>query len=494
MGRMKKTTFVAADLGAGSGRVVAGRFDGSRLTLEETNRFENPQTDLAGRVHWDVVALYRNIVEGVRRAGAAESVGVDAWGVDYGLVDASGRLLGLPYSYRDSRLDGVMDDVCARLGRRRVYEATGTQFMPINTLYQLVAESREPSGLLDRADRFLMIPDLMDYWLSGTMSNELTIASTSQCLDVRTRDWSWELLDAAGLPRRIFGPLVRPGTVLGRLLAPVSAGKQPKVVAVGTHDTASAVASIPVPEAGKWGCMSTGTWALVGAELPEPVFSDESCDLSYTNEIGVEGGIRFMKNATGMWTYQELHRAWLAKGEDIPYEAMTVLATEAKPFASLIDPDSPRFARAGKMDEKIAKWCSETGQRVPRTKGEFARCALESMVMRYKFLWRQLERITGTKRDGLNMIGGATRNALHCQMTADALGVPVLCGPTEGAITGNILVQMIATGRLANLAEARELVRASFEPVVYEPDRSAADAWEEAFARWSEMAGVAGKD
>ncbi|MBR1609563.1 MAG: rhamnulokinase [Kiritimatiellae bacterium] len=490
---MHEKIYVASDLGAGSGRVIAGRFDGSRLRLEETNRFENSQTLLPEGLHWDMVALYRAIVAGIREArklGEISAVGIDTWGVDCALVDDTGRLLGLPYSYRDARLDGVMEETCRRLGRRRIYDATGTQFMPINTLFQLVAESKEKCSLLDRAARFLMVPDLFDYWLSGELSNELTIASTSQCLDVRTRDWAWDLIDAAGLPRRMFGPLVRPGTVLGPLRN--VEGVKPAVVAVGTHDTASAVAAIPVPREGAWGCLSTGTWALIGAEIPEPVFSDEAYECSYTNEIGVTGGIRFMKNITGMWIYQELHRAWKARGEDVSYDAMTEMASRARPLASAIFPDAPEFARAGHMDEKMADWCKRTGQPVPQTKGEFARCALESMVLRYKELWGQLERITGVKRDGLNMIGGATRNPLHCQMTADALGVPVLCGPTEGAIAGNVLVQMIATGDLKDLEEARELVRVSDPPATYLPDPARAAAWDEALDRFVAMRTAAG--
>ena len=332
-----------------------------------------------------------------------------------------------------------------------------------------------------------MIPDLINYWLSGVLSNELTIASTSQCLDVRTRDWSWDLLDAAGLPRRIFGELVRPGTILGPVVG--VEGLAPQVVAVGTHDTASAVAAIPVPKEGKWGCLSTGTWALIGAEIPEPIFSNEAYEYSYTNEIGITGGIRFLKNITGMWVYQELHRAWKARGEDFTYDRMTELATQSPPLVSFIDPDAADFQRAGHMDEKIAAWCLRTGQPVPETKGAFARCALESMVLRYKELWGQLEHITGERRDGLNMIGGATRNPLHCQMTADALGVPVLCGPTEGAIAGNILVQMIAMGDLKNQAEARELMRVSEPPVVYEPNPSRTTAWDEALERFIRMRG-----
>lgn len=477
--------YVATDLGAGSGRVIAGRFDGSHLRLEETNRFDNTQTNLLGHVHWDMVALYREIVEGVRRArelGEPVSVGVDTWGVDYALVDASGRVIGMPYSYRDPRLDGVMEEVCEKLGRRRIYDATGTQFMPINTLFQLVAEVKAHPALVDAADRFLMIPDLIDYWLSGTLSNEITIASTSQCLDVRTRDWARGLLSDAGIPDRLFKDIVLPGAKLGPMRG--VEGLKPEVIAVGTHDTASAVAAIPVPKDGNWGCLSTGTWALIGAEIPEPVFSDEAYEYSYTNEIGVTGGIRFLKNITCMWMYQELRRAWRTKGEEITYDQMTARAGSARPLVSFIDPDDPAFQRTGHMDEKIAAWCVKTGQPVPQTKGAFARCVLESMVLRYKELWNQLEHITGVHRDGLNMIGGATRNALHCQMTADALGVPVLCGPTEGAIAGNVLVQMIAMGDLKDLAEARELIRASESPIEYLPDPGRSAAWDEALERF----------
>lgn len=486
---MNERIYVASDLGAGSGRVIAGRFDGSRLRFEETNRFENSQTPLPGGLFWNMIALHRNILEGICRARALGvepvSVGVDTWGVDYALVDADGRLVGLPHSYRDPRLDGVMEETCRRLGRRRIYDATGTQFMPINTLFQLVAESKSQASQLVRASRFLMVSDLMDYWLSGVLSNEITMASTSQCLDVRTRDWAWNLIDAAGLPRRIFGELVHPGTILGPIRN--LEGYSTKVIAVGTHDTASAVAAIPVPKEGKWGCLSTGTWGLVGAEIPEPIFSDEAYECSWTNEIGITGGIRFMKNLTCMWIYQELHRAWKAQGEEVPYDRMTEMAAKAKPFVSFINPDASDFQRAGHMDEKIAAWCRRTGQPIPESKGAFVRCALESIVLRYKELWGQLERITGVKRDGLNMIGGATRNTLHCRMTADALGIPVLCGPTEGACAGNVLVQMIALGDLKNHTEARELMALSDPPVVYEPDQKAAAAWDEALSRFSAM-------
>ena len=477
--------YLAADLGAGSGRVMAARYDGNVLRLEAAHRFDNTPVTVGGHLHWNILSLYSGVVEGIRKAtsqfGTAASVGIDTWGVDYGLLDGSGRLLGLPYAYRDVRNDGMADAVCAQLGRRRLYDRTGTQFMDFNTLFQLAAEAKESDPLPPKASRLLFLPDLLNYWLSGEMANEATIASTGQCIDLATRDWAYDLLEAVGAPRRLFGPIVRPGTRLGavRDLPGLS------VVAVGSHDTASAVAAVPVPSEGKWAYLATGTWALMGVESPDPILTDDSYELCYTHEGGVLGDFRFLKNITGMWIYQELHREWKEQGEDVPYDEMTALAGKAKPFVSLIDPDDAPFARPGQMAEKIAAYCRRTGQPVPESKGAFARCALESMVLRYREVWGQLERLTGVRRDGLNMIGGATRNALHCQMTADALGVPVLCGPAEGAAAGNVLMQLLAAGEISSLAEGRELVRRSDPPVAYAPASPAATAaWDEAFARW----------
>lgn len=480
-------TFLAADLGAGSGRVMAARYDGSTLSLEAAHRFDNVPVSVGGHLHWNLLSLYAGVRDGIAAAlrdyGPAESVGVDTWGVDYGLLDGSGRLLGLPYAYRDVRNDGMADKVCARLGRRRVYDRTGIQFIDFNTLFQLQAEADERDSLLGKASRLLFTPDLVNYWLSGVAANEATIASTGQCIDLATRDWAYDLLEAVGAPRALFGEIVRPGTVLGAVTDGAGAGAL-KVVAVGSHDTASAVAATPLPRIGAWGYLATGTWALMGVEINDPILTDRAYELSYTHEGGVTGEFRFLKNITGMWIYQELRREWKEAGDVISFDDLTALAVKAAPFVSLIDPDAPDFQKPGQMAEKIAAYCARTGQPVPQDKGAFARCALESMVLRYREVWTQLEELTGVKRDGLNMIGGATRNALHCQMTADALGIPVLCGPAEGAAAGNVLLQLIAAGELKSLAEGRELIARSDPPAEYRPDAAAAARWDDAYARW----------
>lgn len=488
--------FLAADLGAGSGRVMAGFFNGSKLTMEAVNRFDNTPVPVRGHIHWNILSLFNGITEGIRSAtakyGSAVSVGIDTWGVDYGLLDGSGRLLGLPYAYRDSRNNGMEATVCDRLGRRRLYDRTGIQFMDINTLFQLEAESCEHDSLLAKAATFLHIPDLLNYWLCGVIANESTIASTGQCIDLATRDWAYDLIESVGAPRGIFGPLVKPATVLGpaRFVPGFERGSgqiPPMVVTVGSHDTASAVAATPVPSKGNFAYLATGTWALMGVETDKPIVNDRSYELCYTHEGGVTGNFRFLKNITGMWIYQELRREWKEGGDDISFDELTALAAKAKPFASLINPDAPQFASPGRMVEKIIEFCQSTGQPVPQDKGAFARCALESMVMRYREVLGQLNELTGVKRDGLNMIGGACRNALHCQMTADALGIPVLCGPVEGAAAGNILAQLLAAGGISSFEEGREVIRRSDAPVEYLPDAKGAAEWDDAFGRWLEI-------
>lgn len=487
---MPTKTFLAADLGASSGRVIAGRYDGRTITLEQLNRFDNTPTELGGHYHWNAQALLAGIREGLAKAvaqgGTVASVGVDTWGVDYALLDRAGRLLGLPYMYRDSRNDGMCEAFCKAFGRRRLYDRTGIQFMDLNTVFQLAAEARSPDPLFPKADRLLMMPDLMNYWLCGVQANEATIASTGQCIDLATRTWCKEILEAAGAPARLFGELVRPGTVLG----PVRGvpGLNAPVVAVGSHDTASAVAAVPAPKDRAWAYLATGTWALMGVELDQPILTDESYKLSYTHEGGVAGNLRFLKNITGMWLVQELRRAWKAEGDDVDFDTLMKMAETAKPFVRLIDPDDPSFGTPGNMPGKIVAHCRRTGQPVPQTKGEFIRAAFEGIVLRYREVWGQLESLTGVRRDGLNMIGGATKDPLHCQMTADALGVPVTCGPVEGAATGNVLAQMLASGDIASIDEGREVVRASTALDLYEPRGTA--PWREAFDRWLAIKGA----
>lgn len=483
--------FLAADLGAGSGRVIAGTYDGSKLSLEDVNRFDNNPVSIRGHIHWNLLSLYSGVCEGIKLAkqnlGGAESIGVDTWGVDYGLFDGCGRLLGLPYAYRDSRNDGMGELVAERLGRRRLYDRTGIQFAFYNTLFQLQAEANERDTLFDKASHLLFTPDIINYWLSGVMANEATIASTSACIDLATRDWAYDFVESVGAPRKIFGSIIKPGMVIGVAKDSALAGSM-KVVAVGSHDTASAIAAAPMGVGDaknlKSGYLATGTWALMGLEIDKPIINDKTYEFSYTHEGGVTGNFRFLKNITGMWIYQELRREWKEAGDVISFDDLTALAVKAKPFVSLIDPEYDAFQKPGQMVEKIADYCRRTGQPVPQDKGAFARCALESMVMRYREVWTQLEELTGVRRDVLNMIGGATRNALHCQMSADALGIPVICGPTEGAAAGNILMQLMAAGEIRSLAEGRELVARSEQLTTYTPDASAASRWNDAFARW----------
>ena len=410
------------------------------------------------------------------------------WGVDYALLDKAGRLLGAPYMYRDARTEGMETRFCANYGRRALYDRTGIQFMEINTVFQLFAEAHSPDPLLPKAERLLMMPDLMNYWLSGVQANEATIASTGQIVALDTRDWAWDVIEAAGAPARLFGSLVRPGTVLGEVRG--VPGLKARTVAVGGHDTASAVAAVPARAGSAWGYLSTGTWALMGVELDQPVLGDEGYRLCFTHEGGVAGNLRFLKNITGLWLVQAHRRAWKEEGGAEDFDTLMHLAQAATPFASLIDPDEPAFATPGDMPAKFAAYCRRTGQPVPEGKGAFIRAAFEGLALRYREVWGHIEALTGVRRDVLHMIGGGTRDPLHCQMTADALNLPVVCGPVEGAATGSVLAQMLASGDISSVADGRELVRASTKLDLYEPRDPA--PWEDALARWQAIKDRAG--
>ena len=479
-------TFLAADLGAGSGRVMAARYDGSTLSLEAAHRFDNVPVSVGGHLHWNLLSLYAGVRDGIAAAlrdyGPAESVGVDTWGVDYGLLDGSGRLLGLPYAYRDVRNDGMADKVCARLGRRRVYDRTGIQFIDFNTVFQLHTERIAEPSLLDLADRALFMPDLIDFALCGVEANEATIASTSGLVDLRTGDFSAEILGRIGVSPSLFRTPVRPGTVLGPVRGVPGLEGVP-VVTVGSHDTASAVASVPADPSTSWGYLATGTWALLGIETPSPILGDASYELNYTHEGAVNGTFRFLKNCTGMWMVQELRRAWTKDGAAPGWDELMHEAEASEPFRSLVDPDWAPFASPGRMPEKIADFCRLVGQPVPETRGQFYRTAMESVVMRYREVWGELETLSGRKRDVLHMIGGATRDAMHCRMAADAMRAEIACGPVEGAAMGNAVAQLVGLGDLASFDEGRHLVRDSIDMARISPSAGAA-AWDDAFPRW----------
>jgi len=484
-------TMAAVDLGAQSGRVALGRFDGERLSLVELYRFPNVPVRVHGTLHWDVLALYEGVLEGLRAAaretgGEVDSVGVDTWGVDFGLLDRAGRLVGNPVHHRDARHERGLEAVLERVPARELYERTGIQLMPINTVFQLGALVGDE--LLDRSDALLLVPDLLHYWLSGERACEFTNATTTACLDPRTGSWAGELLDRLEIPARLFADIVPPGTALGPLRADVADETRlhgARVIAPATHDTGSAVASVPFLRPGA-AYISAGTWSLVGLELREPLIDDRTFAANLTNEGGVGDTFRLLKNVTGLWLLHECRRAWALEGSEWTFEALVALAERAAPHRSLVDPDDPSFAAPGHMPERIAAFCARTGQPVPESPGEVVRCALESIALGHARAIALLHEVTGELPPELHVVGGGARNRVLCQWTADATGLPVLAGPEEATVIGNLAVQAIALGEISSLEEARRVVRASIPLTLHEP--GAASAWSDARARFAALA------
>ncbi|WUJ74143.1 rhamnulokinase [Kribbella soli] len=463
----------AVDLGASSGRVMLGEVGAHVLELREVHRFWNGPVRVHGRLHWDILHLYRSTLDGLRTAGALNGIGIDSWAVDYGLLDADGRLLSNPVHYRDSRTDGVMERVLEKVPAADLYAATGLQQLPFNTIYQLTAEALEGAASL------LMIPDLLGYWLTGEIGVERTNASTTQLFDVRSREWSDELISRVGLPRRVFPELREPGDVIGNVL-PDETGLAPgiPVIAVGSHDTASSVVAVPAADE-RFAYISSGTWSLVGLELDAPVLTDEAREANFTNEGGVDGRIRFLRNVMGLWILQECQRVW---GDD-DLDGLLRDAAGSPSFATLIDPDAPEFLAPGNMPGRIEEHCRATGQEPPRSRGAIVRCILESLALAYRRTLRAAQSIAGRDVDVLHVIGGGSQNELLCQLTADACGLPVLAGPVEASALGNVLVQARALGEpLPDLAAMRALVRSTHRLRTYTPQGKPAD-WDAAESR-----------
>ncbi|GAA2841873.1 rhamnulokinase family protein [Kribbella solani] len=462
----------AVDLGASSGRVMLGEVGPDVLRLSELNRFWNGPVRANGTLYWDVLQLYRSVLDGLHLAGAVDSIGIDSWAVDYGLLDKSGRLLGNPIHYRDARTEGVMERVLATIPAADLYGVTGLQQLPFNTIYQLAAEE-----LPADAATLLMIPDLLAYWLTGAIGVERTNASTTQLYDVRTREWSDELISRVGVPRQLFPALHEPGDVVGRVVDNALPEGVP-VVAVGTHDTASAV--VAVPAAGeRFAYISSGTWSLVGLELDAPVLTEAARAANFTNEGGVDGRIRFLRNVMGLWILQECQRIWA----DDDLDGLLRDAAGAPPFAVLIDPDAPEFLAPGNMPGRIDEHCRRTGQEPPRSRAAVVRCILESLALAYRRTLRSARAIAGRDVDVLHVIGGGSRNELLCQLTADATGLPVLAGPVEASALGNVLVQARALGELLpDLDAMRALVRSTHRLRQYQPQGKPAD-WDAAESR-----------
>lgn len=486
--------YLAIDLGAESGRGVLGKFDGDLLHLEEIHRFPNGGVRVMDSLHWNVLQLWSEIKTTLsicaRDRVNLTSLGVDTWGVDFALLGRDDALLGYPYHYRDSRTDGMLDEAFRRVPREKIFKHSGAQFLQINTLYQLLSMALRKSRLLDVADTFLMMPDIFNFWLTGRKACEFTDATTTQFYDPRQYGWSKEILGSLGLPTEIFPEIVPPGTHFGALLPNVASEVGlPKipVIAPACHDTGSAVAAVPA-RGEDWAYISSGTWSLMGIEVPNPIITDQALELNFTNEGGIENTFRFLKNIMGLWLVQECRRTWAQAGDEMSYHQVTQLAVSAEPFAALIDPDDISFLPAGDMPSRIVDYCKRSGQTVPLDKGQIIRCALESLALKYRWVLEKLESITGKPINVLHIVGGGTQNKALCQFTADATGIPVVAGPIEATAIGNIMVQAVASGAINSIADAREIVRRSFEAAVYEPQDSA--RWDEAFGRFLAITGL----
>ena len=489
---MDAARFLAFDLGAESGRAVLGDLADGRLAVRELARFPNGILDVRGRLCWNVFRLFEEIKAALRscaaQGAAPASLGVDTWGVDFALLAADGTVLGLPVAYRDRRTEGAMESLFRKVPRERVYARTGIQLLPINTLFQLEAMARDRSPLREAAADLLFVPDLFHYLLTGVKRTEFTFATTSQLFDPARMDWDDELLAAVGVPRSWMQEVVPPGTVLGEVDESIRretgyAGGP--LVAVATHDTGSAVAAVPA-EGEDWAFVSSGTWSLAGVESPRPVLTPEAMRANVTNEGGVGGTFRVLKNVAGLWLLQECRRAW-SRGRAAGYDELIAAAEDAPPFAALVDPDDASFLAPPDMPEAIRAFCRRTGQTPPETPGATVRCVLESLALKTGLVLEQVARIAGRRIARVHVVGGGARNAPLCRFTAEAAGLPVLAGPAEATAVGNLLVQAMALGKVASLAELRRVVRASFPVERYEPRDPA--AWETARARFGEIVG-----
>jgi sugar (pentulose or hexulose) kinase len=491
---MTGKVFIAVDLGAGSGRVIAARTDFQRMELEDVHRFDNPGTDLPGGSFWNVLGLYREILEGLRRAvekygDEIVSIGIDTWACDFGLIDANGELIGLPHQYRDRRFEGMADAMHALMPEEEIFTRTGVKTNFYNTSLHLLAEVKKQSPALLHADRLLFVPDLLAYWLTGRQAVEQTVASTSQLVDPNTGDWEWNVIRALGLPKKLFGEIVEPGTVLGPLRDEVAkfigSGAIP-VVATACHDTAAAVTGIPMTGTGQlW--LSSGTWSIMGIETDAAITSKQALAYGFCNDLGVQGDVHFLKNIAGLWLIQECKRQWALDGESLGYAEMAKLADEAEPFTAFIDPDDDAFASPGDMPEKIREWCRKTGQAVPASKGLVLRVATDSLALKYRVVYERFRALTGLDFTSLHAGGGGIQNELLSQATADALGIPVIAGPVEATSCGNLITQMVGTGNLPDFKAGRELIRRSFDFKTFTPGNSS--GWNDASVRFRQLLG-----
>lgn len=483
---------LAFDFGASSGRGMLGQFDGKKITLEELHRFSNDPVELCGHFYWDTVRLFWEIKQGLLKyahsqKGTLSGIGIDTWGVDFGLLGASGELLGMPYHYRDRRTEKMFDEAFARMPKEEIFRRTGIAFQKFNTLYQLLAMKIRGDAALEKAETLLFMPDLFAYFLTGVKGTEFTEATTSQLLDPKTRNWSFELIRAMDLPEKIFTPIQQPGVLRGKILPAISEelgiGQIP-VIAVATHDTGSAVAAVPAIE-GDYAYISSGTWSLMGVEVDNPIINEKTLGWNYTNEGSVEGKYRMLKNIMGLWIVQECKREWDRRSDHYSFGELMQMAEASPAFACSIDPDHDSFYSPGNMPEKVQNFCASTGQKVPQTKGEIVRCVYESLAMKYRWTMDGLEEILGKPLPVLHIVGGGTQNRLLNQFTANAIHRPVICGPIEATAIGNLMIQAMALGEVRNVREIREIVKNSFPTEDYMPCDQ--EQWDEAYHKFLKL-------
>lgn len=478
MNEQKK--YIGFDIGAESGRCVVGFLQNKQIKLSEIHRFSTPFVSYGGHYYWDVLAIYQELVKGLSIASEKfgahfDGISVDTWGVDYVLLDADNRLLGYPFHYRDNRTDGILEKAYQVVSKDEIYQKTGSQFIQFNTLFQLFAENYQKLNLTNIADKVLMIPDFLLFLLSGKKKGEYTIVSTSNLIDPYERDWSWDLIKSFNFHENIFPEVVEPGTKLGTLLPELAektgVDKNTPVIASASHDTGAAVASVPADQE-NWAYLSSGTWSLMGIEIPKPLISNLTLEYNFTNEGGVGKTIRFLKNIIGLWPVQECRRYWAEGGKEFEYAELATLADENGPANAWINVDDPRFVKPGEMPEKIVSFLRETGQKYQEDEGWIIRCVLESLAFKYRKTIQEVEKVTGKKMERLHAVGGGIQNEVLNQLTADALGIEVIAGPIEGTIVGNVGMQAIATGDISDVSELRKIVANSFELKTFQPENT----------------------
>lgn len=485
--------FVAFDLGAESGRSVLGSLDGGKLTLTETHRWLSSPVWIGSSLYWDVLRLFNEMKQGLRmtvqeHGKEIAGAGIDTWGVDFGLLGPDDVLIENPHCYRDPRTDGAIEEATKLVPLGEIYDQTGIQFMQFNSVFQLFVVSRAHPWILDTARTFLMMPDLLNFWFTGVKANEFTDATTTQFYNPRTGVWAKQVLERLGIPAHFLSAdIVPPGTVLGAVRPSVAeeigSGAIP-FIAPATHDTGSAVAAVPAKD-DSYAYISCGTWSLMGIESKQPIINDMSRELNFTNEGGVDGTFRVLRNIMGLWLVQECRRTWQREGRDYSYAELTDMAAAAEPFRSLVDPDDQSFLKPGDMPSRIREFCSRTNQPVPDDVGSVVRTALDSLALKYRWVLERLEMLTGNRLDRIHMVGGGTQNTLLCQLAANVTGRPVIAGPVEATAIGNIIVQAIGLGHIGSLEQGREIVRGSFEVIGYESQSEGAT--EDAYGRFLDM-------